>query len=130
MNNLPGGPNLLTIARETLISKLRPLLGEEGRYALAMVANAMAIATREAEAGDAPAIAALSRLDALYGRPARELSGDALRSALDEHDAGLARDIRAGRFDEPGEQQRALLEHLRSSVEARLSISNPKSLKA
>jgi hypothetical protein len=128
MNNLPGSADLLTIARETLISRLRPLLGEEGRYALAMVANAMAIAAREAEAGDAPAIAALARLDALYGKPARELSGDALRSALDEHDARLARDIRAGRFDAPDERQRAVLEHLRASVEARLSISNPKSL--
>jgi hypothetical protein len=128
MNNLPEGANLLMVARETLISKLRPLLGEEGRYALAMVANAMAIAAREAEAGDAPATAALARLDTLYGRPARDLSGDALRSALDEHDAQLARDIRAGRFDDAGEKQRALLEHLRSSVEARLSISNPKSL--
>lgn len=128
MNNLPGATDLLRIARETLLSELRPLVPAHARYALAMVANAMAISARETEAGDAPAVAALARLDALYERPARNPAGDALRQALAGADRELIADIRSGRFDEGRSQHDALIEHLRASVKARLTISNPKSL--
>jgi len=128
MKNLPAGADLLAIARRTLISELRPLLGESARYTLAMVANAMAIAAREIEAGERPAREALARLDALFGVAARALTGAALHDALREHDRRLARDIRAGAFDEDGDRRRALIEHLRESVEARLRVSNPKGL--
>ena len=128
MNNLPEGADLLAIARETLLSELRPLLDEQGRYTVAMIANAMAIARRTAEAGEEPARAALARLDALSGRARRELHGDALHEALHTHGRQLAADIRAGRYDADDERRRALLEHLRESVAAKLRISNPKSL--
>ncbi|HET7158783.1 MAG TPA: DUF6285 domain-containing protein [Burkholderiales bacterium] len=128
MNNLPGATDLLRIARETLLSELRPLVPAHARYTLAMVANAMAISAREIEAGDAPAVAALARFDALYERPARNLAGDALRQALAEADRKLIADIRSGRYDEGRSQHDALIEHLRASVRARLRISNPKSL--
>jgi hypothetical protein len=62
--------------------------------------------------------------------PARALTGAALHDALREHDRRLARDIRAGAFDEDGDRRRALIGHLRESVEARLRISNPKSLES
>lgn len=130
MNNLPGASELLRIARETLLSELRPLVPAHARYALAMIANAMAIAAREAEVGDAPAAAALVRLASLYERPARNLSGEALHRALAEADRELITDIRAGRFDEGSSQHNALIEHLCASVKARLMISNPKSLDA
>ena len=128
MNNLPGATDLLRIARETLLSELRPLVPAHARYTLAMVANAMAISAREIEAGDAPAVATLARFDALYERPARNLAGDALRQALAEADRKLIADIRSGRYDEGRSQHDALIEHLRASVRARLTISNPKSL--
>jgi hypothetical protein len=128
VNNLPHGAELLLMARETLLSEIRPLLEGDARYTLAMIANAMAIAAREAQAGDAPVHAALARLDALYGRPSAGLAGAQLREALLEGERNLAQDIRAGCFDEKNERQRALIEHLRESVAARLRISNPKSL--
>jgi hypothetical protein len=128
MTNLPGGSELLAIAREALLTELRPLVQGDARYVVAMIANAMAIAAREAHTGDAPARAALARLDALYGRPQRELAGESLREALAQSEQELARDIRAGRFDMKDETQQALIEHLRASVTARLLISNPKSL--
>lgn len=128
MNNLPGAPDLLRIARDTLLSELRSRVPEDARYALAMVANAMAIAAREAEAGDAPTVAALARLDALYGRPRRDLAGAALHQAIAEYDRELTGDIRAGHFDESDARHDALMSHLHASVAARLSISNPKSL--
>ena len=126
MNNLPGGADLLSIARDTLLSELLPLANGDARYALLMVANAMAIAAREAEAGDAAARSALARLEKLYGETP---SGDALESRLSEYERRLAQDIRAGVFDAHDDRQRALLTHLRESVVERLRISNPKSVK-
>ena len=130
MNNLPQGADLLAIARDTLLGELRPLLDEHGRYTAAMIANAMAIAAREAAAGETPALAALARLDGLHGTPHRPLHGAALHAALDSHDRRLAADIRAGVYDAGDERQRALLDHLRDSVVAKLRISSPKSLEA
>lgn len=126
MNNLPGAADLLRIARETLLAEVRPVVPSAARYALAMVANAMAIAAREAEVGDAPAVAALARLDALYGRTGRELAGAALQAALAETSRELAADIRAGRFDAEGSRRSALIAHLQASVAARLAISSSK----
>ncbi|HUP94592.1 MAG TPA: DUF6285 domain-containing protein [Burkholderiales bacterium] len=127
MNNLPSGADLLSIARDTLLSELLPLASGEARYALLMVANAMAIAAREAEAGDAPVKSAVARLEKLYGET---LSGDALESRLSEYERRLTQDIRAGVFDTHDDRQRALLAHLRESVLDRLRISNPKSFKS
>ena len=126
MNNLPAGTDLLSIARDTLLSELLPLASGDARYALLMVANAMAIAAREAEAGDAPARSALARLEKLYGETR---AGDAPESRVSEYEHRLAQDIRAGLFDAHDDRQRALLIHLRESVVERLRISNPKSVK-
>ena len=127
MKNLPPATDLLAIARETLLAELRPLLPEHARYTAAMVANAMAIAARESEAGEQPARDALERLDALYGVPPRTLAGDALAHALREHERRLATEIRSGDCDEEP-RRGAALAHLRASVAARLRISNPKAL--
>jgi len=128
MNNLPAGVDLLTIARNALVAELRPQLGADARYVAAMIANAMAIAAREAAAGEAPALAGLGRLDRLHGNAPRELHGAALKEALAAHERRLAADIRAGRYDTDDERRRAALAHLRESVEAKLRISNPKAL--
>lgn len=129
MNNLPDGADLLAIARETLLSELRPLLPASASYTVAMIANAMAVAAREAEAGEKPLLDALARLKRLYDEPARDVHGDALHAAIAEQERRLARDIRNGRFDDGGDLQRDLLNHLRESVAARLRVSNPRSLK-
>jgi len=128
ITNLPEGSELLLIARKTLLDDLAPLVGDKAKYTLAMIANAMAIAAREAEAGEAPALAALARFDRIYGIETRELHGEALRRAIAVQDLRLAEDIRGGHFDAPDEKRRAVFEHLRETVTARLRISNPKSL--
>jgi hypothetical protein len=130
MMNLPEGAQLLSIARQTLLAELLPLVEGDRRYTLLMVANAMAIAARELEDGGRSATSELNRLDALYARPARELHGTALREAVDEAERELARDIRSGVFDSDPSRRDTLLRHLRESVVARLKISSPKSLKS
>lgn len=127
MNNLPPATDLLAIARETLLAELRPMLSEHARYTAAMVANAMAIAARETEAGERPAREALERLDALYGVPRSTLAGDVLAHALREHERRLALEIRSGACDEEP-RRGAALAHLRASVMDRLRISNPKAV--
>lgn len=128
MKNRPDAADLLAVARETLLKELRPRLDEGDRYTAAMIANAMAIAARELQAGEAEMLAALERLDALYGaRPQRARETPA--AALDARERELARDIRSGAFDADGERRRAVLEHLRLSVRARLAVSNPRALR-
>jgi hypothetical protein len=128
LNNLPGGSDLLATARDTLMRELLPLVADEAKYTVRMIANAMAIASRELAMGQAAEVAALARLDALYGTPQREITGSALRDAIAQCERRLAQDIRAGRFDADDERQRALLEHLQENVAVRLRISNPGSL--
>lgn len=128
MNNLPEGTDLLEVARDALLAEVRPLLGDDAKYTAAMIANAMAIAAREAHAGEAPALAALARLSRLHGEPPRDLHGAALMEALSAHERRVAADVRAGRYDANDERQGELLQHLRESVEAKLRISNPKAL--
>ncbi len=99
MNNLPGGAELLKIARKTLLENVLSSNGDT-RYNVLMIANAMAIAAREAEAGVAP--------------------------MADAEERELARAIRAGEFDAAGGEQRKMLARLREAVLHRLSISNPK----
>ena len=102
MNNLPHGPELLRIARETLVKDVLPGVSGDVRYALLMIANAMAIAAREAEA------------------PAAPLTGEEARA--------LVRDIRAGAYDAQDGKQREMLSRLRAAVLHRLRISNPKAI--
>ena len=102
MNNLPQGADLLKIARDTLVKEVLPNASADVRYALLMIANAMAIAAREAETGAA--------------------------SMTSEEEDALARDIRAGRYDTPDGRQREMLRRLREAVLRRLRISNPKAI--
>jgi hypothetical protein len=123
MRNQPDARELLGIVRETFIARIRPALPEDLRYTALMIANAMAIARREIEAGEGPMQAELTRLRSLFGEPGREAHGHALEFELAECNRRLARDIRAGRYDD---ERAALLAHLRKTVEEKLAISNPK----
>jgi hypothetical protein len=142
MNDRPRAPELLSIAQEALAAEILPALPERLRYTALMVANAMGIARREIETGEAAANAELHRLQALFSerqhRSAAETNGPMSRSggitgsapalieALDGYNRRLADDIRAGRFD--GEERAVLLEHLRRTTEEKLAVSNPKLL--
>ena len=55
IRDLPSGAALLALGREHLLEHVLPLLPPERHRELRLVATAMAIAEREAEAGDAPA---------------------------------------------------------------------------
>ena len=126
MNNRSHANELLHIARETFVAQIIPALPENLRYTALMVANAMAIARREMEAGDAPARAEFKRLCTLLSESHHDPSAAELHTAIADRNRRLARDIRAGRYDS---DNAALLEHLRRTTEEKLAVSNPKALK-
>lgn len=123
MRNSPDAANLLSITRETLLNELLDAVPEDRRYLVRMTANALAIAAREAEAGEADLVKELRLLGELYGEDAVLASGASLRERIAKMNKRFARDIRDGIFDgacAPGVQ--ALL---MEQVRARLRISNP-----
>jgi hypothetical protein len=126
VNNRPNASELLAIARATFTAEILPALPEELRYNALMIANALAIARREIEAGDTPLRAEFERLTTLLSEIPREVAGEALPAALADYNRRLASQIRAGRFDR--EERAVLLEHLRKTTEEKLAVSNPKAL--
>ena len=126
MNDRPNARDLLETARDAFTAESLPALPEALRYTGLMIANAMVIAQRELESGNAPARAECDRLRKLLSERLEPLAGDALPAALAGYNQRLAREIRAGRFD--GEERAALLEHLRQTTEEKLAVSNPKVL--
>lgn len=128
MPKRPTGCELLRVARKTLLRELLPRLQSEQKYPALMVANAMAIAAREAELGAKELSQELEMLAQLYRDEEIAKDGIQVAAQLASLNARLAQDIRAGKFDgESGERLRALLFE---QVCARLRISNPKYLKA
>ncbi|MBV1797929.1 DUF6285 domain-containing protein [Siccirubricoccus sp. G192] len=112
----PDGPELLEVARDVLLQDLLPHLPEAKRYQARMVANAMAIARREATADPAPALAQL--------RAALTLPDAAPEALL----ARLAREIRAGAHDPGTAGHAALAAALAEMVRLRCAVSAPRAL--
>ena len=87
MRDLPTGPALLALARDVLLHDLMRLLPPEAHLEARLVANSMAIAEREAMAGEEPAQEIIRELEKSYGDREHGL----LRR--------FAHDIRAGDFE-------------------------------
>src|SRR5271166_6701276 len=66
MDDLPSVPALLALAREMLVNELAPLLPEELYADARLLADAIAIAGRGAEATDEPMRAILHELEEFY----------------------------------------------------------------
>ena len=66
MDDLPSVPALLALAREMLVNELAPLLPEELHADARLLADAIAIAERQAEAGDELTQDLLCDIAALY----------------------------------------------------------------
>ena len=123
MLNAPDATELLAIARETMLKTIVVDLPQEKLYPALMIANAMAIAGREAAQAGALLRAELSELETFYGDAADAAATPEER--LLDLNRRLAQDARAGRFEgaEEAVRFRALLER---QVRMRLRISNPK----
>jgi hypothetical protein len=125
MSERPEAADLLEEARRTLLEVLLPLLPQDRRYDGLMVANAMAIAGREARQGDELLRDAVANLAGLLGAggPSQDL-----RAMLQDLERRLVFELRRGAYDDPGRRREAVRAYLRASTERRLRVSNPKAL--
>jgi Domain of unknown function (DUF6285) len=119
VRDLPTGPALLALARDVLLRDLMPLLPQEAHLEARLVANSMAIAEREAVAGEEPAQEILRELEKLYGDSEQGLL---LRR--------FTQDIRAGDFEESELSERHVREILWRLTIAKLRTANPRFLNA
>ncbi len=123
MRDRPSAAELLAAARRALLHELVPALPEDRVEATERVATAIAIAEREAAAGEAPLLAERDALAALYGEAPDPV--EPLAEALIRLNARFARDLRAGAFDASGSRRQAALRVLCASARMRLAENNP-----
>ena len=129
MSERPEAADLLDEARRSLIEALLPLLPQDRRYDALMVANAMAIASREARSGDKLLREEVRGLGTLLdGAGTANGAREELRARLLELERRLARDIRRGSYDAVGPQRDAVRAYLRTVTREQVRISNPKAL--
>jgi aminoglycoside phosphotransferase (APT) family kinase protein len=147
MRDLPTGPALLALARDVLLHDLMPLLPQEAHLDARLVANSMAIAEREAMAGEAPEREILRELVMFYGddttltqpalRAGSPLSG-IVGEGAERSEAGegaepfvcFARDLRLGAFEDSEPRERHARDILWQLTIARLRQANPRFLDA
>ena len=147
MRDLPTGPALLALARDVLMNDLLPLLPPDARLDARLVANSMAIAEREAAAGEEAAQEVLRHLQRLYpdaalthpalraGSPLSRIAGEgAERSEAGEGQPdGLRRfaaDLRAGAFENTADGERRARDILWRLTIGKLRQANPRFLSA
>jgi hypothetical protein len=118
IRDLPSGTALLALGRELLLGELLPLLPPGRQRELHLLATALAIAEREALAGDALTRDILERLIEFYG-----CSGDASLHRL-------ASDLRAGAFERCDMRARAARAILWRLTILKLREGNPQFLAA
>ena len=111
----PEGPGLLATARDALLQEILPKLSAADAFTARMIANAMAIAAREAAQNDAWASATRAAMQRLTG-------------AADASDRALAAAIRAGRFDPGSAHHAEVAAMLRGAARMRCAISAPRVL--
>jgi len=110
MRDLPSGAALLALGREMLVNDLLPVVPPEHHRELRLVATAIAIAEREAVAGDGPAHDILCMLQQFYE------DGENALSALQGGEGGDP--SRSGGEGEVGPGERSGIPHLTPTLSA------------
>jgi hypothetical protein len=129
LSERPEATELLDEARRTLLEILLPRLPQDRRYDGLMVANAMAIAAREARLGDDTLRQEARRLATLLdAQPAPDGPMEAIRVRVRGLERQLAQALRRGDYDGPSPRRDAMRAYLRAATEGRVRISNPKAL--
>jgi hypothetical protein len=143
MHDLPSVPVLLALARDLMVSELTPMLPQQLHADARLLADAMAIAERQAEAGDELRQDLLRDIAALYNhdltQPAPSHSLDRKRGRewegaerkKDERESlrRFANDLRVGAFEHSPLDTAARAILWRMTI-ARLRQSNPNYLAA
>lgn len=129
MRDQPTGDQLLETARDLLRDELIAVLPANQRHGALMIANAMAIATRQLKFGDEPERQELAALRRILALPASDSSptGSFPLEALVDCNRRLGRMLRQGEADS-GSLHDEVWQHLVRTTRHRVAISNPKYL--
>ena len=111
----PEGPGLLATARDALLQEILPKLSAADAFTARMIANAMAIAAREAVQDEAWVAATRATMQRLTG-------------AADAPDRALASAIRTGAYDPGSAHHAEVAAMLRYAARMRCAISAPRVL--
>jgi hypothetical protein len=111
----PEGPGLLATARDALLTEILPKLSGTDAFTARMIANAMAIAAREAAQDEAWVAATRATMQHLTG-------------AADAPDRALASAIRTGAYDPGSAHHAEVAAMLRNAARMRCAISAPRVL--
>jgi hypothetical protein len=111
----PEGPNLLATARDALLTEILPKLTGTDAFTARMIANAMAIAAREAAQNDAWVDETRATMQRLTG-------------TAEAPDSAFATAIRAGAFDPGSTHHSEVAALLRQAARLRCAISAPRVL--
>jgi hypothetical protein len=130
MRPKPSAAELLEIARKTLRGEVLAALPEALRYQALMAANAIAIAGRVLERGEAPEREELAGLARLMDEKnsAIPLDPATVRERLGVLYNRLADELRAGKIVPGGSRHRAVFKHLWQTTLERVRESNPRAL--
>lgn len=131
MQDKPTAAELLGVARDTLLDEVLPLVPEERKLDVLIIANVMAIAAREAEFGEAPLRHELTRLATLYGEPPPPCETRAdVAAAAGRLSRRLAADLRRGAFEGDAARLGQVKAHLLETTLQKLRENNPRYLEA
>jgi hypothetical protein len=132
LRDLPSGPELAELGCRLLLDGLMPLLPPERHREAHLVATAIAIAQREAAAGDAPVREILELLAELYAEAKKALSGSGGEEGVPAEILfrRFGRDLRNGAFETSLSQERLARAILWRLTIARLRAANPAFLAA
>ena len=133
MRDLPTGPELLRLARDVLLRQLMPLLPQHAHLDARLVANSMAIAEREANAGTRPQADILAALKGFFGNPREAAEGEQPNEeGVDEQQSlrRFARELRAGLYEPSDARDRKARNIMWRLTIAKLREANPRFLKA
>ena len=111
---------LLSGVEAFLRKDVLPQLSGASIYKCRVAANILSIVQRELALGDKANGAELQGLQSLLGR---EGEGSDSAAQLDELNAELCASIRSGKLDS---QRDAVMSHVRTSLQDKLAIANPK----
>jgi len=120
VRDLPSGTALLALGRRLLLDELLGVVPPERQRELRLLATAIAIAEREALAGDAPTHDIMQRLAEFYGNPEPGPDDGLLRR--------FAADLRMGAFERCGMRERAARAILWRLTMMKLREGNPQFL--
>jgi 2-methylaconitate cis-trans-isomerase PrpF len=127
MREIPSAADLLDTARDLLRNDLAPSMAPDQRHLALMIANAMAIARRQLDDGEAPELRELAALGELYGLPLEAAAGQ-LQTELSQRNRLLCQAIRTGQADPGTVLHSGVQAALQMVSRAKVAQSNPRYL--